>query len=775
MSAPAWIGSCSALAALLLTTVSASAQSSPPLEVRVVDPTGAPVAGADVRGSQRDGRLTATAATDAAGVARLALPCECLVLVDARGFAPFVAIVPARERAITAALSLGAFVEQVTVTASGHLQVPSETSKSVDVVDAREIEARGELTAADAVRTVPGVTVQQLGGPGAFTSIKLRGLREQDTAVLIDGVRFRDPASPQGDATAFVGELYLTNVERVEVLRGSGSSVHGSHAVAGAVNLITRAGGAGQSVSGGWEAGQLGFGRAVAHAGGSHGRLAYSIGAGRTRTLRGIDGNDPARNTSAQGRADIGVFSSGRATVRAYRSDSTAALNDTPSAIGPLPLHGTVRATPFATFIPAADDPDSTRHGRFTSMLATLEQRPSPRVGYSLAFHHLATARVFLDGPLGATPFEPPVEETIELRGGVSVFDARADIDWDGHQTTSARYEREREQYDSRVLPADRLIAWRADLTQASHSVSLQHQLRTAAWHLAAGVRAQAFALQRVSFQPAERVPFAEAPFEAPPAATTADVSVSRWFAASATKLQLHAGNAYRAPAMFERAGATFGSGGYTVYGDPTLGPERAVSFDVGLEQRLARGRVQVSGAWFQARLRRVIAFGALDREADPFGRSAGYRMADGRRARGVELGIRGDLAPRTGLKASYTFADADAPAGNLEGLPRAAAVPAHQLALLLTHEVQRLQLSLQLDASSRHYVALFDPVSFASRAYAFDGGLTADVAAAYTHPAGRTRLRVFLVVDNALNRERFVQGFRTPGRVVRGGVGVIL
>src|SRR3989304_3606598 len=76
----------------------------------------------------------------------------------------------------------------VACTGAGHLQTASEVSKAVTVVDAGEIAARNEFSVADALRTVPGATVQQLGGPGSFTSVKLRGLREQDTAFLIDGV-----------------------------------------------------------------------------------------------------------------------------------------------------------------------------------------------------------------------------------------------------------------------------------------------------------------------------------------------------------------------------------------------------------------------------------------------------------------------------------------------------------------------------------------------------------------------------------------------------------
>src|SRR5207237_7273757 len=111
------------------------------------------------------------------------------------------------------------------------------------VVDRKEIDERDEAAIAESLRTVPGLRMQQLGGPGSFTSIKTRGLRNEDTAVLIDGLRFRDAAATQGDASGFLEDLIVTDVSRVEVLRGSGSSLYGTNAIGGVVNLITDEGG----------------------------------------------------------------------------------------------------------------------------------------------------------------------------------------------------------------------------------------------------------------------------------------------------------------------------------------------------------------------------------------------------------------------------------------------------------------------------------------------------------------------------------------------------
>ena len=768
----------SSILALLLSLPANAQPPQHPLTIHVADPAGAPVAGARVAATLRDDRLLVIRVSDTTGNAlfETLTPGTYVVDVDASGFAPAARTIAVRADAtrITISLNLAAVIEHVVVTGAGHLQTASEVSKAVTVVDAGEIAARNEFSVADAMRTVPGATVQQLGGPGSFTSVKLRGLREQDTAVLIDGVRFRDAAAPQGDATGFVGELFIANLDRIEVLRGSGGSLYGSHAVGGAVNLITASGSGRPTADVSAEAGALGFSRVTAHtSGGALGdRASFSLGAGHTRTLRGVDGDDDARNTSVQGRGSVRLGASARATVRLYGSDALSSINESPAAVGPLPATGFVEAGP-ATFVPSANDPDNVRASKFVSTLVLFEQRPSSAFGYTVSFHRLGTYRVFRDGPLGVSAFEPVTQTSSRFSATVDTVDARADLEWSTRQATRVAYEFERERYVSESLPVNRGLAWNADISQDGHAASVHHEMRFDALQVAGSLRAQRFALKHATLVPAERAPFAVASFASPPSSLTADISATRLFARTRTKLRAHAGNAYRAPAMFERAGVSFGSRGYSVFGDPEIEPERSISVDAGVDQTLSRGRALVSATWFHTRLTRVISFQSLDRATDAFGRSSGYRSADGRTARGVELSTR--LQPTRTLQVSvaYTFADAPPPMGGRDGLPRASAISAHQFSTLVTHILGPLQLSFELEAAGDHYVTLFDPVSFGSRAYRFAGVTKGDLAGSYRIPMRRAGLRLFGTVENMFDRRYFVQGFRTAGRTARGGLAV--
>lgn len=764
----------------LLFTGSVAAQpQSVALTVRVVDPTGAAVSRARVslrsRYSQQLPRLLETDATGG-GVFERVPAGAYLLQVDATGFTRALRTieVDASPTSIVVALSLLSVAEHVVVTAVERPQHPTEVAKAVSVIDSAEIRTRNAFVVADAIRTTPGVSVQQLGGLGSFTSIKLRGLREQDTAVLLDGVRVRDASSPQGDATAFAGELYITDLDRIEVLRGSGSSLYGSHAIGGAVNMITRSGVGRPAFEISAEAGGLGFSRAAAHmgAGALDGRLGASAGLGHTGVSRGIDGDDKAANTSVQGRIDLRLPRSAHAFVRMYGSAADSKINEPPAAIGPLPSSGVVDANQ-TTFVPAANDPDNERDSGFLSTLAVFEQRLSSTSGYSISFHRLRTDRTFVDGPSGASPFEPAGSTTSRFAGRLDTLDARVDRAWSAAHVTTVAYELERERYRSESVPVNRSLAWDADITQHSHAVSIRHDMRFDELHVSASVRGQRFVLQSVTLAPADRAPFAAASFAAPPSALTADLAAARWIPRTGTKLRVHAGNGYRAPAMFERAGVSFGSQGYRVFGDPGIAPERSVSIDAGADQRLLKGRMLASATWFHSRLTRVIGFRSLNRTVDPFGRSSGYAAADGRSARGVELALH--VQPRQWLQArlAYTFVDAPPPVGGTDGLPRATAITAHLFSAVVLHRAGPVDISLDLHASGDHFVTLFDPVAFGSRAFRFDGVARADVSAQYHLTRGRVRSRLFMAVENVLDRTYFVQGFFAPGRLGRGGLAV--
>src|SRR6185369_11311452 len=104
-----------------------------------------------------------------------------------------------------------------------------EVAKSIDVVSSGESEARQEFELPEALTTIAGLRVQRQGGPGTLTSLRFRGLRTQDTAVLVDDLRIRDAADLYGGFGTFVEDMTLTGVDRVELVRGAGSTLYGTN------------------------------------------------------------------------------------------------------------------------------------------------------------------------------------------------------------------------------------------------------------------------------------------------------------------------------------------------------------------------------------------------------------------------------------------------------------------------------------------------------------------------------------------------------------------
>lgn len=184
-------------------------------------------------------------------------------------------------------LHVSALAESVVVSAA-QVEVPlARAADSVTVVTARELAARQVETVADALRTVPGVTVSRNGGRGGVTSIFPRGGDSDFTLVLVDGIK----ANAFGGGFDF-SALSTADVERVEVVRGPESALFGADAIGAVVQVITRAGGR-PSAEALVEGGAFDTRRITGNTSGSHGAWSWGASAERT-TSDGFTGVAPA-------------------------------------------------------------------------------------------------------------------------------------------------------------------------------------------------------------------------------------------------------------------------------------------------------------------------------------------------------------------------------------------------------------------------------------------------------------------------------------------------
>ncbi|MCW9697954.1 TonB-dependent receptor plug domain-containing protein [Avibacterium sp. 20-129] len=113
-----------------------------------------------------------------------------------------------------------------------------QTASSVTVLTEKDFAERDATYVSDVLKTVPSVAIGASGGRGTLTNLYLRGADSNHTAVIIDGVKV-NPVSGYGYD---FGGLSLSNIERIEVLRGEQSALWGSDAMGGVVYITTKSG-----------------------------------------------------------------------------------------------------------------------------------------------------------------------------------------------------------------------------------------------------------------------------------------------------------------------------------------------------------------------------------------------------------------------------------------------------------------------------------------------------------------------------------------------------
>ena len=114
----------------------------------------------------------------------------------------------------------------------------SNFGSSIFILNSEDIRLRGIRSAIDAISSSPGVTTKKNGSFGGVGSVRIRGASSSQTLVLVDGVPVNDASSPGGGYN--FEYLDTSNIERIEVLRGSQSTLWGSDAIGGVVNIFTK-------------------------------------------------------------------------------------------------------------------------------------------------------------------------------------------------------------------------------------------------------------------------------------------------------------------------------------------------------------------------------------------------------------------------------------------------------------------------------------------------------------------------------------------------------
>ena len=130
-------------------------------------------------------------------------------------------------------------LKDVIVTATRSPKKPSEIGRVVEVITNQQIKQSQGKTLPELLNTIPGITFSGLNNaPGLSSTIYLRGASTGNTLILLDGFPVNNAATIEGAYD--LNAIPLDQIERIEILKGTGSTLYGSDAVAGVINIITK-------------------------------------------------------------------------------------------------------------------------------------------------------------------------------------------------------------------------------------------------------------------------------------------------------------------------------------------------------------------------------------------------------------------------------------------------------------------------------------------------------------------------------------------------------
>ena len=217
-------------------------------------------------------------------------------------------------------------LEPVVVTATRTENPVAETLASVEVIPGDTLLMRPAADLGDSLRFVPGVEVTRVGGLGQQTSLFVRGTESNHVLVLMDGLRI----NPGTIGTAAIQNVAPEFVERVEVVKGPRSTLYGSDAIGGVINIITRDAADGSSVQTGY--GSFDTASASFAAGLDSERAEAMLAASwvdsegfPTRSDDPVDRGYENTSLTASARADVGPVTLG---LRAWYASGTTQYSD---------------------------------------------------------------------------------------------------------------------------------------------------------------------------------------------------------------------------------------------------------------------------------------------------------------------------------------------------------------------------------------------------------------------------------------------------------------
>lgn len=602
---------------------------------------------------------------------------------------------------------------EVTVTANRVETSLEETASSVTVITRQDLEKTKRITVLEALAEVMGLSYTQNGPLGSSSSVQIRGANSEHTKVMIDGMELNDPMTPS--RTFDMGLLMVESIERVEIARGPQSTLYGSDAMGGVINIITRQEQGTPRFHVSAQGGTYATLNGNAEVSGRNGKVSYSAGAAYLES-EGFSaaGSQYAGNTENDGYTNLTL--SGKL---GYHPQENLAL-----ALNFRSIDSRLDIDNYGGDY--GDEPNSVQDYNAVLLGGSargLFARSRWESKLSLSFLQYERRQ---DNPPDGTHAQEA--ERSLFKSDLLKLDWQNNIFAHENNTVTAGLAYSREQGESEYYsesiwgPYESLFPKQAADT---FGVYIQDRINLPGYFFAAlGTRYDHHSQAG--------------------GALTFRIAPGAYFDRTGTRLKASLGTGFKAPSLYQLyAPANL----YGPVGNQDLEPEQTLGWDLGMEQEFLGGRLQLGALYFSNSFENLIDFTYRD----------GYLNLKKASTRGAELFLRANPWKDLFLSAEYTRIEAkDKESG--EYLLRR---PKHKLAVRVgTGFAAKGNLTAGLLYMGKREDNFW--VGYESTRVTLDSYLLINAAASYDL---LPYLQVFARLDNLLNQEyEVVKGYGTPG-----------
>ncbi|MGC1966342.1 MAG: TonB-dependent receptor [Candidatus Acidiferrales bacterium] len=517
------------------------------------------------------------------------------VVATAAGFDQLpieVVLQPDEKHTLDLHLKLSALLDRVVVSAAPGGELTSQIASSVSVVTAEEIDDRAAQIAVDVLRGLPGTEINQSGGRGTITSAFIRGGNSNYNLVMIDGIELNDFGGGFD-----LSPLPAEGVQQVEVIRGPESALYGSNAVSGVINIETIRGNGPPHFSFLGEAGSLYTWRVATTGAGLNKGFSWAYSLSRLQT-RGQIQNDGYRDQTST--VSLGYSRSQR------RKFNVNIFGDA----GVVGLPG-----------PWGSDPDDLFPGRdpFTHQNQNLFGYQAQEIEqFSSRFQQVTTVSVSTDR---ITIFSPSEGNSFTNNLRV-VANTRSEIAVSSRDTLVAGFEYDRDQFKNSFVEGSGDLPFL--LGRNSYAFFAENRWNPSdRWFINVGVRVDDIQTDSVPLNNDTGQPgipentFVKVTPRISAAYLARQGEGDGFF--GGTRLHASFGTGFRAPDGFELAFTN----------NPALKPEESISYDGGIEQRMAHDRAILDVTYFYNKFKdQIVTTGDLPTNFDS--ENIGKSRADG-------------------------------------------------------------------------------------------------------------------------------------------------